>query len=30
VTLVMTDERCEEYVRIADGELGPELAIVAP
>jgi len=30
VTLVMTDERGEEYVRIADGELGPELAIVAP
>ena len=30
VTLVMTDDRGEEYIRIADGDLGPELAIVAP
>lgn len=30
VTLVMTDERGEEYIRIADGDLGPELAIAAP
>ena len=30
VALVMTDERGEEYIRIADGDLGPELAIAAP
>lgn len=30
VTLVMTDERDEEYIRIADGELGPELTVAAP
>lgn len=30
VTLVMTDEQGQEYIRIADGDLGPELAIVAP
>jgi uncharacterized protein YgiM (DUF1202 family) len=30
VTLVMTDEQGEEYIRIADGGLGPELAIAAP
>jgi len=30
VTLVMTDEQGEEYIRIADGDLGPELAIAAP
>jgi hypothetical protein len=30
VSLVMTDERGEEYIRIADGDLGPELAVAAP
>jgi hypothetical protein len=30
VTLVMTDDRGGEYIRIADGDLGPELAIAAP
>jgi uncharacterized protein YgiM (DUF1202 family) len=30
VTLVMTDEQGREYIRIADGDLGPELAIAAP
>jgi uncharacterized protein YgiM (DUF1202 family) len=30
VTLVMTDEQGKEYIRIADGDLGPELAIAAP
>jgi hypothetical protein len=30
VALVMTDDRGEEYIRIADGDLGPELAMVAP
>jgi uncharacterized protein YgiM (DUF1202 family) len=30
VTLVMTDERDEEYIRVADGELGPELTVAAP
>ena len=30
VTLVMTDEQGQEYIRIADGDLGPELAIAAP
>lgn len=30
VTLVMTDDRGEEYIRIADSNLGPELAIAAP
>jgi uncharacterized protein YgiM (DUF1202 family) len=30
VTLVMTDEQGAEYIRIADGDLGPELAIAAP
>src|SRR5918996_4046609 len=29
-TLVMTDEQGREYIRIADGDLGPELAIAAP
>jgi len=30
VTLVMTDDRDEEYIRIADGELGPELTLAPP
>jgi hypothetical protein len=30
VTLVMTDEQGQDYIRIADGDLGPELAIAAP
>jgi uncharacterized protein YgiM (DUF1202 family) len=30
VTLVVTDDRGEEYIRIADSDLGPELAIAAP
>lgn len=30
VILVMTDDRGDEYIRIADGNLGPELAIAAP
>jgi hypothetical protein len=30
VTLVMTDEQGREYIRIADGDLGPELATAAP
>jgi hypothetical protein len=30
VTLVMTDEQGAEYIRIVDGDLGPELAIAAP
>ena len=30
VALVMTDEQGEEYIRIADGDLGPELAMAAP
>jgi uncharacterized protein YgiM (DUF1202 family) len=30
VTLVMTDDREEEYIRIADGDLGPELTVAAP
>jgi Bacterial SH3 domain len=30
VALVMTDEQGAEYIRIADGDLGPELAIAAP
>jgi uncharacterized protein YgiM (DUF1202 family) len=30
VALVMTDDRGEEYIRIVDGDLGPELAMVAP
>jgi len=30
VTLIMTDDRDEEYIRIADGDLGPELTIAAP
>jgi hypothetical protein len=30
VTLVMTDNAGEEYIRVADTDLGPELAIVAP
>lgn len=30
VTLVMTDEQGQEYIRVADGDLGPELAIAAP
>jgi hypothetical protein len=27
---VMTDERGADYIRIADGDLGPELSIAAP
>ena len=30
VTLVMTDEQGQEYIRVADGDLGPELTIAAP
>jgi uncharacterized protein YgiM (DUF1202 family) len=30
VSLVMTDERGADYIRIADGDLGPELSIAAP
>jgi hypothetical protein len=30
VTLVMTDEQGADYIRIADGDLGPELSIAAP
>jgi uncharacterized protein YgiM (DUF1202 family) len=30
VTLVMLDEQGREYIRIADGDLGPELATAAP
>ena len=30
VALVMTDEQGREYIRIADGDFGPELAIAAP
>jgi hypothetical protein len=30
VALVMTDDQGEEYIRIVDGDLGPELAMVAP
>jgi uncharacterized protein YgiM (DUF1202 family) len=30
VTLVMTDEQGKDYIRIADSDLGPELAIAAP
>ena len=30
VTLVMTDDRDQEYIRIADAELGPELTVAAP
>jgi Bacterial SH3 domain len=30
VALVMTDEQGADYIRIADGDLGPELAIAAP
>jgi uncharacterized protein YgiM (DUF1202 family) len=30
VALVMTDDRGEEYIRIVDRDLGPELAMVAP
>jgi uncharacterized protein YgiM (DUF1202 family) len=30
VTLIMTDDRGEEYIRVADSELGPELAVIAP
>ena len=30
VTLVMLDEQDREYIRIADGDLGPELATAAP
>jgi hypothetical protein len=30
VTLVMTDEQGREYIRSADGDLGPELATAAP
>ena len=30
VTMVMTDDRGEDYIRIADGDRGPELALAAP
>ena len=30
MTLVMLDEQDREYIRIADGDLGPELATAAP
>ena len=30
VTLVMTDEQGRDYIRIADSDLGPELATAAP
>jgi Bacterial SH3 domain len=30
VTLVMTDEQGRDYIRIADSDLGPELATTAP
>jgi Bacterial SH3 domain len=30
VALVMTDEQGADYIRIADGDLGPELSIAAP
>jgi hypothetical protein len=30
VTMVMTDDRGQDYIRIADGERGPELALAAP
>jgi hypothetical protein len=30
VTLVMTDEQGNDYIRITDSDLGPELAIAAP
>ena len=30
VTLVMLDEQHGEHIRIADGDLGPELATAAP
>jgi hypothetical protein len=30
VVLVMTDEQGREYIRIADGDFGPELVIAAP
>jgi hypothetical protein len=30
VTLVMTDDQGAEYIRIADGALGPELGITPP
>jgi hypothetical protein len=30
VTLIMTDDRGEEYIRVVDSDLGPELAVVAP
>jgi hypothetical protein len=30
VTLVLTDEQGREYIRIADGDFGPELATAAP
>ena len=30
VTLVMLDEQHGEYIRIADGDLGPELATAVP
>jgi hypothetical protein len=28
--MVMTDDRGQEYIRVADGDRGPELAVVAP
>jgi uncharacterized protein YgiM (DUF1202 family) len=30
VTMVMTDDQGADYIRIADGERGPELALAAP
>jgi hypothetical protein len=30
VTMLMQDDRGEDYIRIADGDRGPELAIAAP
>jgi hypothetical protein len=30
VTLVMPDDRGEDYIRIADGDRGPELVVAAP
>jgi hypothetical protein len=30
VTMVMTDDQGADYIRIADGDRGPELALAAP
>jgi hypothetical protein len=30
VTMMMPDDRGEDYIQIADGDRGPELAIAAP